>query len=83
MFWPMLHVVLAFGGVAVLGVLAVRVGLEVNRFSRTVAGSAERIGRATEELERVAGAAPRGGAERRAGHRTGDVPAETFATRPR
>ncbi|MQS06140.1 hypothetical protein [Streptomyces alkaliphilus] len=73
MFWPMLHVVLAFGGVAVLGVFAVRVGLEVNRFSRTVAGSAERIGRATEELERVTGPTLRKGAEWSAEHRAGDA----------
>ncbi|MCE7082609.1 hypothetical protein [Streptomyces sp. ST2-7A] len=73
MFWPMLHVALAFCGVAVLGVLAVRVGLEVNRFSRAVAGSSERIGRAAEELERVAGPAVRKGAELRAEYRAGDT----------
>ena len=54
MFWPMVHVVLAFCGVAVLGVLAVRVGVEVRRFSRAVGDSAERISRAAEDLERAA-----------------------------
>ncbi|MBU7599880.1 hypothetical protein MTQ01_18235 [Streptomyces sp. XM4193] len=54
MFWPMFFLVCAFLGVAVLGVLAVRVGLEVRRFSRAVGDSAERIARAAEELERSA-----------------------------
>ncbi|MGP3969349.1 hypothetical protein [Streptomyces sp. 6N223] len=54
MFWPMFQLALAFAGVAVLGVLAVRVGREVGRFSRAVADSAERIGRAAEDLERAA-----------------------------
>ncbi|MDT0442910.1 hypothetical protein [Streptomyces johnsoniae] len=54
MFWPMFQLVLAFCGVAVLGVLAVRVGIEVRRFSRAVGDSAERISRAKEELERSA-----------------------------
>ncbi|GAA1929052.1 hypothetical protein GCM10009716_40930 [Streptomyces sodiiphilus] len=51
----MLHLALAFCGVAVLGVLAVRVGLEVRRFSRAVADSAEQVGRACDNLERAAG----------------------------
>ncbi|MBB1243458.1 MULTISPECIES: hypothetical protein [Streptomyces] len=55
MLWPMLFVTLAFCGIAVLGVLAVRVGLEVRRFSRAVADSSERITRAAEDLERAAG----------------------------
>jgi hypothetical protein len=54
MFWPMLHLALAFCGVAVLAVLAVRVGIQVRRFSRAVGDSAERITRAAEELERAA-----------------------------
>lgn len=62
MFWPMLHLVLAFCGVAVLGVLAVRVGVEVRRFSHAVADGAERISRAAEDLERSAAPlAARGG----------------------
>jgi hypothetical protein len=69
MFWPMFQLALAFAGVAVLGVLAVRVGLEVRRFARAVADSAERIGRAAEDLERAATPlAARGG---RLGRRSG------------
>lgn len=55
MLWPMLCVTLAFCGLAVLAVFAVRVGLEVRRFSRQVGDSAERIARATADLERAAG----------------------------
>ncbi|MEO3754622.1 hypothetical protein [Streptomyces sp. B6B3] len=70
MFWPMFQLALAFAGVAVLGVLAVRVGLEVRRFSRAVGESAERIGQAADELERVAGPlAARSGSLRRSGAR--------------
>ncbi|UGY90484.1 hypothetical protein [Streptomyces gobiensis] len=54
MLWPMFFLALAFCGTAVLGVLAVRVGLEVRRLSRAVGDSAERITRATEDLERAA-----------------------------
>ncbi|WP_199742256.1 hypothetical protein [Streptomyces triticirhizae] len=54
MFWPMALVLLTFTGVAVLGVLAVRVGIEVARFSRAVAEGTERLGRAADELERAA-----------------------------
>lgn len=67
MFWPMLHLALAFGGVAVLGVLAVRVGIEVGRLSRAVGDSAERINRAAADLENAATPlAERGGALHRA-----------------
>ncbi|MGP3988941.1 hypothetical protein [Streptomyces sp. 3N207] len=54
MLWPMVFLALAFCGIAVLGVLAVRVGLEVQRFSRAVGDSSERITRAAENLERAA-----------------------------
>ncbi|WP_052850716.1 hypothetical protein [Streptomyces avicenniae] len=66
MFWPMFQLTLAFLGVAVLGVLGVRVGVEARRFARAVAASSERIGAAAETLERSA--APlvaRGGAVHR------------------
>ncbi|WP_234347740.1 hypothetical protein [Streptomyces specialis] len=63
MFWPMFQLTLAFCGVAVLAVLAVRVGIEVRRFARAVGDSAERISRAVDELERSAAPlAARGGA---------------------
>ena len=54
MLWPMLFLVLAFAGTAVLGVLAVRVGLEVRRFARAVGDGSERISRAADDLERAA-----------------------------
>jgi hypothetical protein len=54
MLWPMFFLALAFCGIAVLGALAVRVGLEVRRFTRAVGDSSERITRAAEDLERAA-----------------------------
>ncbi|MFF4406980.1 hypothetical protein ACWD4B_31155 [Streptomyces sp. NPDC002536] len=54
MLWPMIAVVLAFCGIAVLGVLSVRVFVEVRRLARQVADSSQRITRAAEELERAA-----------------------------
>lgn len=54
MLYPMFFLTLAFCGIAVLGVIAVRVGLEVRRFTRAVGDSSERITRAAEELERAA-----------------------------
>ncbi|RKN38174.1 hypothetical protein [Streptomyces hoynatensis] len=67
MFWPMFQLVLAFLGVAVLGVLAVRVGLEARRLARAVADSAARISGAAEDLERAAAPlAARAGAARKA-----------------
>ncbi|EDY60186.1 putative N-acetyltransferase YhbS [Streptomyces sp. SAI-208] len=54
MFWPMFAVAVGFVGLAVLGVLAVRVFLEAQRLGRQVADSAQRINRAAEDLERAA-----------------------------
>ncbi|MFD6424539.1 hypothetical protein ACWCWD_12995 [Streptomyces sp. NPDC001493] len=54
MFWPMLAIALGFLGIAVLGVLAVRVFLEVRRLGRQVATTSERINRAAQDLERAA-----------------------------
>ncbi|MEW1718947.1 hypothetical protein [Streptomyces sp. NPDC093109] len=54
MFWPMLAIALGFCGIAVLGVLAVRVFLEAQRLGRQVAATTEEIHRAAEELERSA-----------------------------
>ncbi|MGW7819400.1 hypothetical protein ACWGLF_14900 [Streptomyces puniciscabiei] len=59
MFWPMCAVVLGFVGLAVLGVLAVRVFLEARRLGQQVADSARRINRAAEDLERAAAGAAR------------------------
>ncbi|MEV6669752.1 hypothetical protein [Streptomyces sp. NPDC051162] len=54
MFWPMLAIALAFCGIAVLGVLAARVLVEVRRLARQVSESSVRITRAAEDLERAA-----------------------------
>lgn len=54
MFWPMLAVALGFCGVAVLGVLAVRVFVEAQRLGRQVAATTRRINQAAEELELAA-----------------------------
>ncbi|MBA9044888.1 hypothetical protein ACFYMX_28465 [Streptomyces griseofuscus] len=54
MFWPMFAVAMGFLGLAVLGVLAVRVFVEARRLGRQVADSAQRINRAAEDLERSA-----------------------------
>ncbi|WP_328772791.1 hypothetical protein [Streptomyces sp. NBC_00286] len=53
MFWPMLAIAVGFLGIAVLSVLAVRVFLEAERLGRQVSDSAQRIGRAAEDLERA------------------------------
>jgi hypothetical protein len=60
MLWPMFFLVLAFAGIAVLGVLAVRVGLEVRRFSAAVGDSSERIARAADDLEHAAASCAQG-----------------------
>jgi len=54
MFWPMFAVTMGFLGLAVLGVLAVRVFVAAQRLGRQVSDSAQRIGRAAEDLERAA-----------------------------
>ncbi|MGW1540224.1 hypothetical protein ACWCPM_08240 [Streptomyces sp. NPDC002309] len=59
MFWPMFAVAVGFLGIAVLGVLAVRVFLETQRLGRQVTESARRIGRAAEDLERAAASTAR------------------------
>ncbi|TXS45821.1 hypothetical protein EAO75_23750 [Streptomyces sp. uw30] len=59
MFWPMFAVAVGFLGLAVLGVLAVRVFLEAQRLGRQVTDSALRISRAAEDLERAGTSAAR------------------------
>jgi hypothetical protein len=54
MLWPMLAIALGFCGIAVLGVLAIRVFLEVRRLGRQVSDTARRINTAAAELERSA-----------------------------
>ncbi|WP_392893981.1 hypothetical protein [Streptomyces sp. LN699] len=54
MLWPMLAIALGFLGVAVLGVLAVRVFVQVRRLSGQVADASRRITEASGDLERAA-----------------------------
>ncbi|MGW1406819.1 hypothetical protein [Streptomyces sp. NPDC002403] len=54
MFWPMLAIALGFLGIAVLGVLAVKVFIEAQRLGHQVARTTRRINRAAEDLERAA-----------------------------
>ncbi|WP_327427429.1 hypothetical protein [Streptomyces sp. NBC_01236] len=54
MFWPMFAIAVGFLGIAVLGVLAVRVFVEAERLGRQVSDSARRINRAAEDLESAA-----------------------------
>jgi hypothetical protein len=50
----MIAVALGFAGLAVLGVLGVRVWIEVRRLGAQVARTSQRISEATGELERAA-----------------------------
>lgn len=54
MFWPMLAIALGFLGIAVLGVLGVKVFVEAQRLGRQVTVTTERLNRASEDLERAA-----------------------------
>ncbi|WP_432144806.1 hypothetical protein [Streptomyces sp. bgisy084] len=54
MLWPMIAIALGFAGIAVLGILAIRVFVEVRRLARQVGATSERIQRASEDLERAA-----------------------------
>ncbi|MBT2442266.1 hypothetical protein J7E93_19575 [Streptomyces sp. ISL-36] len=55
MFWPMLAIALGFLGIAVLGVLGIKVFVEAQRLGRQVVHTTERINRAAEDLEKAAG----------------------------
>jgi len=69
MFWPMFAIALGFLGIAVLGVLAVRVFIEVQRLGRQVSRAARHINRAAEDLERATtDLAAAGGASQQAPH---------------
>ncbi|MFE9683303.1 hypothetical protein ACFYXC_28170 [Streptomyces sp. NPDC002701] len=59
MFWPMFAIAVGFLGIAVLGVLAVRVFVEAERLGRQVDASARRISRAAEDLEHASAGAAR------------------------
>ncbi|GHH75438.1 hypothetical protein GCM10018793_18740 [Streptomyces sulfonofaciens] len=65
MSWAMLAVAAGFLGLAVLGVLAVRVYVAAERLGRQVAESARRINHAAKDLEEATAAAARTGAQLR------------------
>lgn len=54
MLWPMIAIALGFLGIAVLGVLAVRVFVEVRRLARQVDLTSRRIQQAARDLEQAA-----------------------------
>lgn len=54
MLWPMLAIALGFLGIAVLGILGIRVFIEAQRLGREVAHTTERINRGAEDLENAA-----------------------------
>lgn len=54
MLWPMIAIALGFLGIAVLGVLAARVFVEVRRLAHQVGQTSERLQRAAQDLERAA-----------------------------
>ncbi|WP_030192979.1 hypothetical protein [Streptomyces sp. NRRL S-87] len=54
MLWPMLAIALGFLGLSVLGVLAIRVYVEVRRLARQVDRASRRIAGAAGDLERAA-----------------------------
>ncbi|MFD3561581.1 MULTISPECIES: hypothetical protein [unclassified Streptomyces] len=59
MFWAMLAIAVGFVGLAVLGVLAVKVFVEAQRLGRQVADTTQQINRAAEDLEQAATATAR------------------------
>ncbi|MEV8568737.1 hypothetical protein AB0436_24665 [Streptomyces sp. NPDC051322] len=61
MFWPMFAIALGFLGIAVLGVLAVRVFLEARRLGSQVTRATQQINTAAECLERAATGLARSG----------------------
>ncbi|MEV6794023.1 hypothetical protein AB0M87_18955 [Streptomyces sp. NPDC051320] len=61
MFWPMFAIALGILGIAVLGVLAVRVFLEAQRLGSQVTRATQQINTAAEGLERAATGLARSG----------------------
>jgi len=54
MLWLFVCTALAFCGIAVLGVLGVRVHLEAGRLAREIGDSSRRLGTAAERFQRTA-----------------------------
>ncbi|MBM7168250.1 hypothetical protein JQK87_07465 [Streptomyces sp. G44] len=63
MFWAMLAIAAGFLGLAVLGVMAVKVFVEAQRLARQVSETTRQINRAAEDLEKAAATVARAGRE--------------------
>ncbi|WPO74838.1 hypothetical protein [Streptomyces sp. KN37] len=63
MFWVMLAIAAGFLGLAVLGVMAVKVFVEAQRLARQVTETTQQINRAAEDLEKAAAGVARAGRE--------------------
>ncbi|MET9548960.1 MULTISPECIES: hypothetical protein [unclassified Streptomyces] len=63
MFWAMLAIAAGFLGLAVLGVMAVKVFVEAQRLARQVTETTQQINRAAEDLEKAAAGVARAGRE--------------------
>ncbi|MFG2498983.1 hypothetical protein ACGFSB_12340 [Streptomyces sp. NPDC048441] len=61
MFWAMVAIAAGFCGLAVLGVLAIRVFVEAQRLGSQVTETTQRINRAAEDLEAAAASVARAG----------------------
>ncbi|WP_055567251.1 MULTISPECIES: hypothetical protein [Streptomyces] len=61
MFWAMLAIAAGFLGLAVLGVLAIKVFVEAQRLGRQVTETTRKINRAAEDLEKAAAGVARAG----------------------
>jgi type II secretory pathway component PulJ len=61
MFWAMVAIAAGFCGLAVLGVLAIRVFVEAQRLGAQVTRTTQRINRAAEDLEQAAASVARAG----------------------
>ncbi|MFI7319431.1 hypothetical protein [Streptomyces venezuelae] len=61
MFWAMLAIAAGFLGLAVLGVLAIKVFVEAQRLARQVTETTRQINRAAEDLEKAAAGVARAG----------------------
>ncbi|MEU5901703.1 hypothetical protein [Streptomyces venezuelae] len=61
MFWAMLAIAAGFLGLAVLGVLAIKVFVEAQRLASQVTETTRQINRAAEDLEKAAAGVARAG----------------------
>ncbi|WP_030782931.1 hypothetical protein [Streptomyces sp. NRRL S-920] len=63
MFWAMLAIAAGFLGLAVLGVMAIKVFVEAQRLGRQVSETTRQINQAAEDLEKAAADVARAGRE--------------------